>query len=65
MPQDRLVIAVDESSMISNRGLHDYLRAVIQLNAQGFIIGDTHQYASIESGKPFALLQKAGVHIFV
>ncbi|HVV69619.1 MAG TPA: conjugative transfer relaxase/helicase TraI [Gammaproteobacteria bacterium] len=62
LPQDRLVIAVDESSMISNRGLQDFLRAGIQLNARGFIIGDTHQYASIESGKPFALLQKAGIH---
>ncbi len=64
LPQDRLVIAVDESSMLSNRSLHDFLRAVIQLNAHGFTIGDTHQYSSIESGKPFALLQKAGIHTF-
>ena len=64
LPRDRLVIAVDESSMISNRGMHDFLRAVIYLNARGLVIGDTHQYAAIESGKPFDSLQRAGIQTF-
>lgn len=55
------VIVVDESSMVSNRRLHDFLIAVKQLNARSFLIGDTHQYTAIDSGKPFAILQQAGV----
>lgn len=61
-PLQPWVIAVDESSMVSNRRLHDFLLAIQQLGARAVIVGDTKQYAAIESGKPFALLQQAGIN---
>ena len=56
----RLVV-VDESSMISNRRLHDFLAAVTQLGARALLVGDIHQYTAIDAGKPFAVLQQSGI----
>ena len=55
------ILVVDESSMISNRRLHDFLVAVKQLDARALLVGDIHQYTAIDAGKPFAILQRAGV----
>ncbi len=52
------VLVVDESSMISNRKLHDFLVAVRQLDAWALLVGDIHQYTAIDAGKPFAILQR-------
>ena len=52
------VLVVDESSMISNRKLHDFLVAVKQLDAWALLMGDIHQYTAIDAGKPFAILQR-------
>jgi hypothetical protein len=63
-PQSNTVIVVDEASMVSNRRMHDFLKAVIALDARALAMGDTQQYPAIESGKPFANLQKAQVRTF-
>lgn len=55
------ILVVDESSMISNRRCHDFLVAVKQLESRALLVGDIHQYTAIEAGKPFVVLQKAGV----
>lgn len=56
-------LVVDESSMISNQRLHDFLKAVIQLEACGMLVGDIHQYTAVDSGKPFELLQRVGLSV--
>jgi conjugative transfer relaxase protein TraI len=55
------LLVVDESSMASNRRLHDFMVAVIQLDALGLLVGDIRQYTSIDAGKPFEILQKVGI----
>ncbi|MFT3741092.1 MAG: MobF family relaxase [Gammaproteobacteria bacterium] len=55
------LIAVDESSMVSNAKLHDFLQAVNKLGIRCLMLGDTRQYPAIEAGKPFTILQKANV----
>ena len=60
-PLTKTLIAVDEASMVSNRRFRDYLKLIHHLECRTVIVGDTEQYAAIESGKPFALLQKAGL----
>ncbi len=54
-------LIVDESSMISNHRLHDFLKAVIHLESWAMLVGDSHQYASPDAGKPFAVLQQTGL----
>ncbi len=56
-------LVVDESSMVSNQRLHDFLRAVIHLGGWGLLVGDIHQYTAVDSGKPFEILQRAGLSI--
>ncbi len=56
-------IVVDESSMVSNQRLHDFLKAVIHLEAWGLLVGDIHQYTAVDSGKPFEMLQQVGLSV--
>lgn len=56
-------LVVDESSMISNQRLHDFLKAVIHLEAWGMLVGDIHQYSAVDSGKPYELLQRSGLSV--
>ncbi len=55
------LLVVDESSMISNGRLHDFLAAVKQLDTRGLLVGDSRQYTAIDEGKPFDCLQQIGV----
>jgi conjugative transfer relaxase protein TraI len=57
------VIAVDESSMLSNRRLRDFLLFTQLTQTRVFLIGDRQQYSAIESGKPFSLLQHSGLQV--
>ena len=54
-------IVVDESSMVSNQRLGDFIKALIHLDASGMLVGDIHQYTSVDSGKPFEILQRVGL----
>lgn len=56
--QNNLVIAVDESSMVSNRRYRDVCQSIHACEARGLIVGDRQQLLAIESGKPFELSQK-------
>ena len=56
-------LVVDESSMVSNQRLHDFLKAVIHLEAWGMLVGDSHQYTAVDSGKPFEILQRVGLSV--
>jgi conjugative transfer relaxase protein TraI len=53
----RQMIVVDESSMLSNERLHDFLVYTRKTEARSLIMGDPSQYPAIGSGKPFTLLQ--------
>ena len=54
-------IVVDESSMVSNQRLGDFIKALIHLDASGMLVGDIHQYTAVDSGKPFEMLQRSRV----
>jgi conjugative transfer relaxase protein TraI len=54
-------IVVDESSMVSNQRVCDFIKALIHLDATGMLVGDVHQYTSVDSGKPFEILQRVGL----
>lgn len=56
--QNKLLIVVDESSMVSNRRKRDFLKVIHSIEARSIIIGDILQYSAIEAGKPAYLLQK-------
>ncbi len=58
---DKLIIAVDENSMVSNRRERDFLAVIKETEARAALIGDQRQYSSIESGKPHTLLQSIGI----
>jgi conjugative transfer relaxase protein TraI len=58
---DKLIIAVDENSMVSNRRERDFLAIIHEIEARAALIGDQRQYSSIESGKPHTLLQSIGI----
>lgn len=59
------VLVLDEASMVSNRKLHMLLEFAVTHKTKLVVLGDVHQLASPESGKPFVLLQKAGVPIAI
>jgi len=56
------VLVLDEASMVSN---HDKERLVTLGNLAGIrrlvLVGDTRQLGAVDAGKPFVLVQKAGI----
>ena len=56
------VLVLDEASMVSN---HDKERLVTLANLAGVrrlvLLGDTRQLGAVDAGKPFDLVQKAGI----
>ncbi len=57
--QDKLILVVDEASMVSNRKMLEILQIAHQMECRGVIpTGDTRQLASIEAGKSFQLVQQ-------
>jgi conjugative relaxase-like TrwC/TraI family protein len=55
------IIVVDESSMISSKQMNSLLKITDKLRCKVVLVGDTKQLASVEAGKPFYDLQKAGM----
>ena len=58
-PQSLLI--VDEAGVISTRTMATILHIAHASQSHVVLLGDTHQIKAIEAGKPFELLQKAGM----
>ncbi|GEM_PF-1330419 len=58
---NKLIIAVDENSMVSNKKERDFLAITHEIGARAVLIGDQRQYTSIDSGNPHTLLQSIGL----
>jgi len=56
------LLIIDESSMASTRQFAALKSAVSELPLHIIAIGDIRQLQAIEQGKPFSLLQSAGLH---
>jgi conjugative transfer relaxase protein TraI len=59
----KTVWVLDESSMVSNRLFRDLLAVMKESHALMVPIGDKAQLSSSEAGKPFWLLQEAGIRM--
>lgn len=55
------VLIVDEASMVSNNQMHKLLKLTQLTNTKLVLVGDAKQLGAVEAGKPFTLLQKAGM----
>lgn len=53
--------AVDEGSMIANKDMASLLRSAERTGAKVVLIGDKKQLTAVDAGKPFHLLQQAGM----
>jgi conjugative relaxase-like TrwC/TraI family protein len=62
---EKTLIIIDESSMIANKEMHELLNISEKSGARLLLVGDKLQLPSIGSGKPFALLQEAGLTLAV
>jgi conjugative transfer relaxase protein TraI len=54
----KLMLVIDEASMLSNRKAFQALAIVHELNARVIPVGDIRQLSAIEAGKPFDLIQR-------
>jgi conjugative relaxase-like TrwC/TraI family protein len=58
------VLLLDEASMIPNRQMLDVMRIAEVLGvAKMVLVGDARQIDPIEAGRPFALMQEAGIPV--
>ena len=55
------LIVLDEASMVSNKDMHEFLNIVKDSNNHVIFSGDIAQHISIESGKPFEMVQKSNI----
>ena len=53
------VLVLDEASMVSNRDFDQFLHLTEKNHGRAILMGDRAQHLSIESGKPFELLQQS------
>jgi len=58
----KTLLIVDEAGMASTRQLHAILTEAATAGCRVVLVGDTAQLQSVEAGKPFAQLQKNGMH---
>lgn len=58
---DNKLLVLDEASMISNKDFNTFLDLVGKSNAHVVLSGDSAQHISIEAGKPFEVIQRAGI----
>lgn len=58
------VLIIDESSMQSNQQMAQVLRVASIVGARTMLLGDVKQLRSVEAGRPFDLLQRAGMPTF-
>ncbi len=54
----KLMLIIDEASMLSNRKALEVLIITHELNSRAVAVGDIRQLPSVESGKPFDLIQR-------
>ncbi|MBI4242510.1 MAG: conjugative relaxase, partial [Planctomycetes bacterium] len=59
------ILVVDEASMLSTQKLSGLLKTAKANDWRVVFVGDMQQLQSVEAGKPFAELQKAGMQIWV
>jgi conjugative relaxase-like TrwC/TraI family protein len=59
------VYLVDESSLMSSKQLHSFLKSVDPARDRVFLIGSTKQHQSVEAGRIFEELQMAGMQTSV
>ena len=57
----QILYVLDESSMVSTQQMHGLFE---RMGTQGraLLVGDTRQHESVEAGRPYAMLQEAGMH---
>lgn len=55
---NKLLLVIDEASMLSNRRALEILAITHEINSRAVLVGDVRQLPSVESGKPFNLIQK-------
>ncbi|MBS0318204.1 MAG: relaxase domain-containing protein, partial [Proteobacteria bacterium] len=60
-PQGRQVWVLDEASLASAKDMRDLLRAAETQDAKVILAGDTQQLGSVEAGRAFDQLQRAGM----
>ena len=58
---DNKLIVLDEASMVSNQDFAQFLTMVNASNSRVVLSGDIAQHLAIEAGKPFEMLQQAGI----
>jgi len=58
---DKTLVVLDESGMVSARDMHSLLQAAYQAGARVLLVGDTQQLKAVQAGRPFAQLQQAGM----
>ena len=51
---------LDESSLASTKQMHDFVGR-LHINDRVLLVGDTRQHEAVETGRPFAQLQEAGM----
>jgi conjugative relaxase-like TrwC/TraI family protein len=57
---EKRLYVLDESSLASTRQLHEFLHR-LQPNDRVLLVGDRRQHEAVETGRPFAQLQDAGM----
>ena len=58
--KDKMLV-VDEASLISARQMQNLLTISEQLKVKMVLVGDVKQLGAVEAGKPFAIMQHAGM----
>lgn len=56
----KILYVLDESSMVSTKQMHA-LFARMGEQSRALLVGDTRQHESVEAGRPYAMLQEAGM----
>lgn len=62
---DRTILVVDESSLVSAKQMHFVLKQAERSGARVVLVGDSGQYQAVDAGKAFAQLQNAGMQVAV
>ena len=58
---ERSLLVVDESSLVSSAQMHSVLKRAEAAGARVVLVGDSGQYMSVDAGRAFAQLQAAGM----
>lgn len=58
---DKTILVVDEAGVVASRNMEKLLQMAEKAGARVVLLGDTEQTKAIEAGRPFHLLQDAGM----